>query len=172
MFETLALLASAYLLTWQALVAILLIGIIFEHRGARGWAVFTGLAAMGISYFVFDVSLKVIGIATALYLIVGVVWSFWRYNVHVKDSVKWIKTLQPSKFSETYIQTQIDNLAPTKNLNMITAWIIIWPFSAVENLLGDIINAIQALVTKVFKGVYHKIYLSHVKSLTMTTLEE
>ncbi|MNC53199.1 hypothetical protein D3C75_1025890 [compost metagenome] len=99
---------------------------------------------------------------------IGLVWSFWRYNVHAKETVAWIKTLQvPDKFSESYRQTQIDNLAPSKNLDRITAWIIIWPFSAVENILGDMINAIQALVTKVFKGVYSKIYLSHIKSINL-----
>lgn len=167
MFEAIGLFFAAYLLTWPALIAVLLIGIIFEHKGARGWAVFTGIVAMAISYFFFEVSLETIGICAVAYLVIGVIWSFWRYNVHVADSVKYIRGLSPSKWSEEYRRTTIENLAPTKNLDRITAWIIIWPFSAVENVLGDIISAIQVLVTKVFKGVYHKIYLSHVQGIQL-----
>ena len=123
---------------------------------------------MAVSYFYFDVSLRTILYAAAGYLAVGLVWSFWRYNVYAKETVEWIKTLQvPDKFSVSYRQSHIDNLAPSKNLDRITAWIIIWPFSLVECVLGDIINAIQSLVTKVFKGVYSKIYLNHVKSLNL-----
>jgi hypothetical protein len=166
MFEFIAGLVTGYLLTWPALVVLLLVGIVFEHKGARGWAVATGLVAMAISYFYFDVALQTILYLAIAYLAVGLVWSFWRYNVYAKETVKWIKTLQvPDKFSETYRQSHIDNLAPSKNLDRITAWIIIWPFSLIENLLGDLINAIQGLVTRVFKGVYSKIYLSHIKSL-------
>jgi hypothetical protein len=47
----------------------------------------------------------------------------------------------------------------------ITAWVMIWPFSLIENFVGDIINAIQALVKKVFRGIYYKIYDSAVEAL-------
>lgn len=168
MFEFIAGLATGYLFTWPALVLLLLVGIVFEHKGARGWAVATGLVAMAVSYFYFDVALQTILYLAGAYLVTGLVWSFWRYNVYAKETVKWIKTLQvPDKFSENYRQTHIDNLAPSKNLDRITAWIIIWPFSLVECALGDIINAIQSLVTRVFKGVYSKIYLRHIKSLDL-----
>lgn len=168
MFEAIGLFFAAYLLTWPTLVGILLLGIVFEHKGARGWAVFTGIVAMAVSYFYFEVTLQAILYWALAYLAIGLVWSFWRYNVYAKETVKWIKTLQvPDKFSESYRQTHIDNLAPSKNLDRITAWIIIWPFSAIENILGDVINAIQSLVTRVFKGVYSKIYLSHIKSLDL-----
>lgn len=166
MFEAIGLFFAAYVLAWPTLVGILLLGIVFEHKGARGWAVFTGIVAMAVSYFYFEVTLSQILYLAIAYIVIGLVWSFWRYNVHAKTTVAWIKTLQvPDKFSEVYRQTQIDNLAPSKNLDRITAWIIIWPFSAVENILGDLINAIQSLVTRVFKGVYSRIYNSHVKSL-------
>lgn len=167
MFEATGLFIAAYLFTWPALVALLLIGIVFEHKGARGWAVFTGIVAMLVSYCYFDVTLETIVYYAIAYLLVGIGWSFWRYNVYVKETVAYIKSMSSKAFSADWRQTQVDNLAPTKNLDRITAWIIIWPFSAVESIAGDIINAIQALVTKVFKGVYHKIYLSHVKSISL-----
>ena len=59
MFETLFVflsgMATAYLLTWPALIVLLVLGILFEHNGARGWAVFTGLVAIATSYFFFAV---------------------------------------------------------------------------------------------------------------------
>lgn len=166
MFETIAFLITAYVLTWPALVLLLLVGIAFEHCGARKWAVFTGIVAIAVSYFYFNVSLTQILYAVAAYVAVGVVWSFWRYKVYVTDQVAKIKELSAKAFSADSRNRMIENLAPTKNLGMITAWIIIWPFSAVESILGDVIRAVQALVTKVFKGVYHKIYTSQVKGLS------
>lgn len=163
---------SGLLFTWPALVVLLLLGITFEHKGARGWAVFTGIVSMIVSYFYFNVALESILYYALAYLIVGIVWSFWRYNGYVKEQVAYIKSMSSKAFSADWRQTQVDNLAPTKNLDRITAWILIWPFSAVENIAGDIINAVQALVTKVFKGVYHKIYLSHVTGIALTPVEE
>lgn len=172
MFAETWLFIAAYLFTWPALVALLLIGIVFEHKGARGWAVATGIISMIVSYTYFNVTLESIAYWAIAYLIIGLVWSFWRYNVYVKEQVKYIKGLSPRSWSTDYRQTQLEGLAPTKNLDRITAWILIWPFSLIENLLGDIINAVQALVTKVFKGVYHKIYLSHVTGIALTPVEE
>lgn len=163
MFETFVLFIAGYLLTWQALIILLLVGIFFEHVGSRKMAVFVGIVAIVSSYFFFDASPKAIGIAAVSYLVIGVVWSFWRYNVYVSHSVQRLRE-RHWKNTDHY-DNAIGELAPSRNLNLISGWIIVWPFSAIENLLGDVITAVQTLVTKVFKGVYHKIYMSHIQPL-------
>lgn len=162
MFEGFTLLLSAYLLTWPAFIGLLILGIFFEHAGARGWAVFTGIVTMLVSYFFFDVGLETIAYCAIAYVAVGVVWSFWRYKVFVDESVAKIKESGASGHRKGLM---IETIAPHRNLDTITAWIIIWPFSAVENILGDIITMVQALVSDVFKGVYHKIYTNRVQGM-------
>lgn len=166
MFETIFIflsgMATAYLLTWPALIALLVLGIFFEHNGARGWAVFTGIVAMAVSFFFFAVPLETLVVYAVGYIAVGLVWSFWRYKRYVEVEAAKIREMSANAERKA---DYAKRLAPNNNLDTITAWILIWPFSAIENVLGDLINAVQALVTKVFKGVYHRIYTSLVGDL-------
>jgi len=154
MFDFFAGLLTGYVVTWYGLVLLLLIGIFFEHAGSRKLAVLTGIGAMVVAYFYFDVDLKDVLVAAAVYFVIGVLWSFIRYRAFVRERVEHIKSAVPEK----YKRDRALALAPSNNLDRITGWIIIWPFSFVEHILGDIITAIKALVTRVFKGVYHRIY--------------
>lgn len=171
MWEAIAVFTSAYLLSWPILAILFLAGVLFEHTQSRGWAVFTGILAMIVSYFYFDASLVKILEAAVVYVIVGVVWSFWRYHQHVKISAEKLRVKKANRpvpeqpYFDMHIRQEIRDLAPSANLDLITIWIIIWPFSVVENILSDVLSAIETLVTRVFKGVYARIYTSHVSSL-------
>lgn len=163
MFETAFLFVAGYLLTWPALVILLLAGIFFEHTGSRKMAVFSGIVAAVSAYFYFGIPLETIGFYALAYLVIGVVWSFWRYKVFINKQVSYLE--QRTWRNQAHKIEAVTQLAPSNNLGQITAWIIVWPFSLVENTLGDVINAVQALVTKVFKGVYYKMFTSRTAAL-------
>lgn len=163
MIESAAVFLAAYILTWPALVIAILIGIAFEHTGNRKSAVFAGIVAMAISYYYFAVPLKTIWFYVVAYFFAGVCWSFWRYKRHVAEMVENLN--QRTWERKQDLQYAIDNLMPSNNLERITSWIIVWPFSVIENLLGDVITAIQGLVTRVFKGVYYRIFVAQTASL-------
>lgn len=152
--------AAGFLLTWPALIALIVLGVLFEHNGARGWAVFTALAVMVASYFFFNVSLLMIGVGAVAYIGIGLVWSWYRYKRHATNVVAAHRDATPSQKERA-----LAALHPKAMLSTITAWIMIWPFSMVENVIGDIINTIQLLVTKFFRGVYHRIYDAAVSAL-------
>jgi hypothetical protein len=155
-------LATGYLLTWPTLIGLFLFGTLFEYNGARGWAVFVGLVALVIAFFFFTVPLQTIAIYAVAYGVIGTLWSFWRYKRFVEEEAEYIRN--ESYDAETKAR-RAKQLHPTQNLDTITAWIIIWPFSFVESVAGDLINFVQTLVTKVFKGVYNKIYNAAVSDL-------
>ncbi len=156
---TMAFLAG-WLLTWPALIGFVVLGILFEHNGARGWSVFTALVLAALAYFFFAVPLSMIGIGAIVYLVVGLLWSFWRYKRHVDITIeKNMKSSDREKEQVLYL------LHPRQMAGTITAWILIWPFSLVENLVGDIINAVQAFAQKFFRGVYHRFYNNAVSKL-------
>ena len=136
------------------------LGILFEHNGARGWAVFSAMLAAGVAYLFFNVSLAAIAIGAVAYIVIGLVWSFWRYKRHAANVVEQYKGKSSHEKEHA-----LRKLHPRAMLDTIIAWVLIWPFSLVENMIGDFINAIQTLVTKVFRGVYHKIYNSAVAAL-------
>lgn len=154
--------ADLFIAGWgiTILVALAILGILFEHNGARGWSVFTALVVAAVAYIAFNVSLITIAIGAVAYVVVGLVWSFWRYKRH---AAKVVEEKRNSSAMEK--ERALRELHPRAMLGTITAWIMIWPFSMVENIVGDLINLIQSLVTKFFRGVYHNIYDAAVSAL-------
>jgi hypothetical protein len=153
MIDYLAIFFATYFLTWPALVALCVFGIWAEHVEARGFAVFWALVAGVTAFFYFNVPLTSVLISSIGYVCFGLVWSFYRYKRFIIAKVEEVRA-GGSAYSDSYI----DRYHPSKMLDTITAWIIIWPFSLIENLCGDIINGIETLVKSVFKGVYNRIY--------------
>jgi len=153
-----------FLLSWPALAVLVFFGVLFEHNMARGWAVFTAIVAAVISYFYFQVPAITLAEGAVGYLVIGVLWSFYRYKRFVTKAVD--RARETGRLSDSDKDSLAHTLHPTKNLPTITAWIIIWPLSFIDNVLGDLINSIELLVKKVFRGVYTKIYESAMASLS------
>ena len=57
------------------------------------------------------------------------------------------------------------HLQPSNNIDKITSWIIIWPFSLVENLLRDIINLVEEVPKTVLRKVYNYIYEQEINKI-------
>lgn len=156
-------LATAYLFTWPALAILFVIGLLFEHNHRSGWAVTIGLIAMFAGYFYFGLTLTTLAIYGAGYLAAGLVWSFWRYGRFVRAEVVRIKA--DSYIKESEYKSHAAGLSPAKHLGKITSWIIVWPLSLANLLVGDIVEFVQFGITKLFKMVYVKIYTSLVSDL-------
>ena len=161
---------AGYMLTWPAFIVLCILGIIFEANEAHGWAVFVGLITATVAYFFFALSLTAIALYVAAYFAVGFMWSFWRYKRHCDKIVDAYKDSKNQRDKDS----AIEYMRPTRMLNKITTWVIVWPFSMIENLVGDIINVIQSAITKFFKGVYTRIFDSAASKLAapvVTTAE-
>jgi hypothetical protein len=153
---------AGFVAGWAFLIlgVILVLGMISEHTDSSGWSIFFLLIAGAVVFMSFSVSWTMLAIYAGAYLVVGLLWSFWRYKRHAEKVVAKNKTADARQK-----QQALESLHPKEMLGSITAWILVWPFSLVQNLLGDIINFIQALVTKFFRGVYHRIYDAAVAAL-------
>jgi MFS family permease len=139
---------------------LVLLGILSEHNESSGWAVFWMLLIAGVVALTFHIPLVMLGIGAVAYLAIGLFWSFWRYKRHVTKKVEEYKE-KDAREREYALRA----LHPKAMLGTITAWIVVWPFSLVESLVGDIIDFIKALVTKFFRGVYFRIYDAAVAAL-------
>ncbi len=151
MIDAILVFLAAWAVSGPSLVLFCLFGVWAEHIEARGFAVFWALVSAVAAFFYFDVSLESIAISSVGYVCFGLLWSFYRYKRFIVAKVEYLSQSE-YKFS------RIEDYHPSKMLDTITAWIIIWPFSLIENLCGDIINGVETLVKSVFKGVYNKIY--------------
>lgn len=145
---------------WFALAALFVLGIIFESYSNTGWALFIAVLFVGLAYSFFSVSLIGLGIGAAVYIPIGLFWSWYRYKRHADKAIEKSKDMSIAE-KERLVRT----FHPKEMLGTIVQWILIWPFSIIENMIGDLIHAIESLVTKWFRGVYHTIYDSAVRSI-------
>ena len=140
-------------LSWPGLIGLLILGTIFEANEAHGWAMFMGVVSAVVAYFFFAIPLMTLLVYAACYLAVGFIWSFWRYKRYADQIVEMYSGRNLSARKEA-----VEKLRPTNMLDKITTWVLIWPFSMIENVLGDFIKVVQTFITKFFKGVYNRIY--------------
>lgn len=135
-----------------------------------GWAVFTGIVSGVIAFFMFDLTIIQISIFAALYFVAGIVWSFWRYKRYAENMVDIFNLeTSPSDFDRKRLveRLKIENMA-----GRITGWILSWPFSMIENVVGDVIRLVRNLVTDTLKGVYNSILASATKNLKIAPLKD
>lgn len=151
---------AGWLLTWPALIGLIILGVIFEHNEAHNASAFTLLVAAAVSYFFFSVSLTTIAIGAVGYVVIGLFWSFWRYKRHAQKVVE--KNQHESEGVKKYA---LEALHPSAMLGTITYWVMVWPFSFISSVSSDLINLVQTLITKFFRGVYHRIYNSAAEAL-------
>lgn len=140
-------------LSWPGLIGLLIIGTIFEANEAHGWAIFMGVVSAVVAYFFFAIPLMTLFVYGAGYLAVGFIWSFWRYKRHADCVVDEYRGRSLISRKEA-----VEKLRPSNMLDKITTWVLVWPFSMVENVLGDFIKVVQTFITKFFKGIYNRIY--------------
>lgn len=159
MFESIVIWVSAIMLTWPAIVIVCIFGVLAEHNESRGVAVFWALVAAISAIFYFNVTLQDVAVYAIGYVIVGLLWSFYRYKRFIMAKVEEFENTGYIFDGWGKVQN-LDQWEPSKMLDTITFWIVVWPFSMLDNLCADIIVGIEALVKKVFKGVYKRIFAS------------
>lgn len=156
-------LITGYLLSWPALVVLCLLAVVSEHNEAQGWAVFWSIVSAAVAIFYFQVPLDVVGLYFLAYAAIGVIWSIWRYKRYVSAEVQRIKErIAKNGTKEANVAY---HLQPSNNIDKITSWIIIWPFSLVENLLRDIINLVEEVPKTVLRKVYNYIYEQEINKI-------
>lgn len=147
-------LALGYILTLPFLAVLLVVGIIMEARDSY-MAPYIAVISGVIAFFMYDVPLLTLAYYLGIYLVIGILWSFWRFKRYVDKKVDTYNALtNPTNYNKEmftkYISLQYAS-------GRIVSWIIVWPFSMIENLVGDIIRVLDSVVTKMLKFVYEMI---------------
>jgi len=156
---------AGWALSWPALIAIIFLGIVFEANEAHGWAVTFGVIAAAIAYFFFSVPLMTLALYSAGYVVVGLFWSWWRYKRYADQMVEKYKGR-----SEQDRRHALQQLHPKNMIGKFTTWVLVWPFSMVENIAGDAIKLLQEVISKFFRGIYHRIYNNAVGALGVSDM--
>jgi hypothetical protein len=152
---------TGYLLTWPALIIFVTLGIWAEYCDS-GFSLFFLLLLGVCSYFFFGLSPEIVGIAAIAYFPIGLVWSFWRYRRYVSHKVTDFNAKHNSPSDRSYF---LKSISPKEKLSSIVYWVLVWPFSMIENISRDLITFVEFAVKKVFDKVYTGIYESAIKDL-------
>lgn len=134
-----------------ALGILLIAGMLFEHADWRGTAVVLWLLAVCGAFLRFDWSIQQLVWYIAGYVILGAFYSIWRYR-------RYVQVMLRNATSTRDFEAAAERAHPSNNKGKMTAWVIIWPISAAEYAIRDIIDLVELLVSTYLREAYQRIY--------------
>ncbi len=158
---------TGYIVSWPVLAMSLLLIIVAEHNDESKFALFWAIVAASISYFYFNLAIADIAWYIGTYVVIGVGWSVWRYMRYVKNYIAEEIESKSNQTSVDAIKERVMRQCSVSNMSgRVVSWIIIWPFSMVENLTKDIYDTLVAVVKNVLRKVYDTILTNMVSGIT------
>lgn len=141
------------------------------HEESDGWALLWLAVFSAIAYWIFKVDTMTLLIGVAAYIPIGVCWSFYRWKRYCTSAVESYnerKTQRVSQddvqgvadlahWTERNLESLKDDVAPGNNITRLVNWILIWPFSVIDNVLGDLYDMVVTLVKKHLINLYTRI---------------
>jgi hypothetical protein len=131
----------------------------WESFGVFLWTLFLGV--MAYNFNIFSSWITTISYIVS-YIVIGIIWSFYRYSRYLKDAD--VEAL--IKRSSEYV---IAKLSPANMIGKIIRWIYVWPISFICNFTRGIYDVIEFTIKKYFIGIYDKIYYKMVTSIVEST---
>ena len=160
----------AGILSWYA------VGVLFSFalwsqldNEESGWVVVWTLLALIIAHTNLDITLSQLAVAVPVYLLIGALWSFWRYKVLasevLRDAHDRCKKFVDSDYEKyvSIMQDWAERVAPRTKVAMIAHHIFFWPVSLVCHMFADIIRGISKFIRKYMIGVYNSILNNELK---------
>jgi hypothetical protein len=99
---------------------------------------------------------RVLLFCTAIYIILGSLWSIFRWFKCCREYISehpWEKVSSFQKENYTPEEYYSERLAPSDHKSRIISWIIYWPWSLFWNVSGDIFTGIYDCLTDVYTSV-------------------
>lgn len=117
-----------------------------------------------IAYFMIGESVPAnyVWYSLAAYVPVGLVWSMYRWKRYVDKKVDWYNyQVSNGGYSDrAYIDLK-DRLGQDidvkEQVSRVTGWVLAWPISVLDNVLGDLVETVKRLITVYFRSVYDRI---------------
>ncbi len=134
----LSLFAVGSFLFWALMFALISIFTISVERNSHFWAI-SATIITGIIYWnqISDWSWKICTIGALVYVIFGTIWSVWRWKNFVEKKVEEYNN--GNRYGIAHLKQEV---SPKNNKSQLIAWIIYWPFSAIWNLIGDVVTTV------------------------------
>lgn len=144
----------AIVLTWWFFGGLCIFALFSVHNE---YEFFSFLSVVGIgtlAYFLFNLQLATIGWVALAYIPTGLAWSIWRWRKHCKTSVEEHNASTSEHWGSDLIEYRLN---PSNNIGKIVNWVFIWPFSFVESVLSDLIDAVEDFIKNYLIKIYENI---------------
>ena len=138
------------------------------HTESEAWALFWMVGLITCLYFIFNIPLTWLLIGIAAYIPIGLGWSVYRFKRFCKDKYKYVteainKNTAKAAGSKLNNNTRYlkdnfkEEVKPSSNIDKIVIWVLIWPFSLIDNLIGDLLDLIEDFIKKYLIKIYENI---------------
>lgn len=145
----------AILFTWPALMGFFVLALFFEAFDKYVFSVlFTVLTMFIVWNFVLPGMFAWYYVAA--YFPIGFIWSFYRWGRYCEDKVDANNELPEGDGYGTRLNVDKmrDELNFKRHVDRIICWVLAWPTSALENLVGDLVRFIKRIITTACRKIY------------------
>lgn len=138
-----------WIFAWPVLAILVLVSAVFDHRESPVWESLTAALSIFVLFQLIDVSWLVFGIVLVCYIPIGILWSYYRWRKQCNDIVRELTTKAQNKETITKFDKNIYNrkLDFDQNIKTMAFWILVWPFSMISNVIGDLYDALCILIS-------------------------
>lgn len=143
-----------YILTWPAILLILLVALFSEHNDSHKFMAFCTLLAGVITVFYLSIPMSVVKWIAIAYIPLGLIWSFWRWRVYCNHQVERANNSTTGAYDKSWLRVQMDI---KENIDKLISWVLGWPLSLIERIFGDVMEFTKIVITEWFKKVYDRI---------------
>lgn len=125
------------------------------------------ITAMILAHQLFAVTMLQLAVGLPVYILLGVLWSFWRYKNWCAYEIKHhhrphqydSSTTNHQELNEERVRQDLEllksRLAP--KVSMIGHWILCWPLSMVLNLVDDMLHALVERIKHIYKSILESV---------------
>ena len=163
MIETVVGFIGTVVISWWFILFLIVTGFIACHSEHDIFTLLITLAAGFVVFNLTGITWLQLGIYALAHIPIGVTWSIFRWKKLCKKRIEEVKE-NPDSFmnKEQYVRKDLN---PLKSIDKIVSWVIAWPFSFIESVLGDLYDAIETIVKKYIIRIYTRISDKYIKEL-------
>lgn len=153
-------------------VALIIVWLFVVSVSTAGEQVFVAflatVIAMAIAYFAFGANLLAYVasnplstlVLAVMYFVMGMAWSIYRWWDRVSEKSIILAGMSPDDGQRKYVRQEIDPESRDARQSIKT-WIVLWPFSMLGHLFGDLLLRLADKLYEMTLGAYKRITDRH-----------
>lgn len=155
-------LTAAYV-TWWGMLSLFVLTYFFVYEEVKGWPLVTMALLSGSLMVTLNMSWQVNALIGTLYIPVGIIWSRYRW-------VRFSRTAMEEKGDLSQLSTLELNrlrrkISFSENISRIAEWILVWPFSMLNNVLSDLLDLLKQVIKDHLVGMYTRATAGDIKEI-------